>query len=73
MHVETVDAAIDLRGAHFDQLDQSYPKSGLVHVGFNTAQRARAGRRYVMDAKTMRHAWPYLEAGLPLEDMVGMA
>jgi hypothetical protein len=65
MHVETADAAIDLRGAHFDQLDQSYPKSGLVR--FNAAQRARAGPRYVMDAKTMSMHGLTLKPDCPLK------
>ena len=43
------------------------PSLDWVQVGFNTAQRARAGRRYVTDAKTLSMHGLTLKPDCPLK------
>jgi hypothetical protein len=39
MHVDAIDAAVDLRGAGLDQFDQRLLKAGCLHLRFQCAQR----------------------------------
>jgi hypothetical protein len=55
MRVDAIGAAVDLRRAQEDQVDQLLGQARVDDVHVNTADRPHAGRRKLLVIETLRH------------------